>query len=98
VNEQPAAGPLAGSGRGRYLISAGDPALLREIAGRVTSGGGRVVRTIGAGPDVLVVEADAAAVRRLNTDFPGGLEIETDERLPEPGPAQPPGSFRHTRP
>ena len=91
-----AAGPLGGSGRGRYLIGADDPALLREIAGRIAAGalppagGATVHRMLGSAPDALVVEADGAAVEQLLTAYPG-LQVEVDELLPEPGPAQPPG-------
>jgi hypothetical protein len=91
-----AAGPLAGSGRGRYLIGADDPALLRLVAHRIATGelqpagGATVHRTIGSAPDALVVEAKRTAVNQLLVDHPG-LLVEVDEELPEPGPAQPPG-------
>ena len=85
-----AAGPSAGSGRDRYLLG-GDPALLREIAGRIATGGldATVRGTVGSAPDVLVIEAGAATVARLRADHPG-LVIEADEVLPDPSPAWPP--------
>ena len=86
-----AAGPDAGSGRGRYLLG-GATALLRQVAGRIAAGefGDIGCRPVGSGPDALAIEADIATLTRLRADHPA-LVIEPDDTLPEPRPAWPPG-------
>jgi hypothetical protein len=94
TSSESAAGPLAGSGRGRYLIGADDPALLRKVADELGDhryAGALLRRAVGSAPDALVVEADDDALDRLRGDYPGRLQIEIDAELPGPGPAQPPG-------
>jgi hypothetical protein len=94
---QSAAGSRTGSGRGRYLVGADDPDVLRAVAERIGAGEfappgeAIVVRTIGAAPDVLVVEAEPAVATRLRAEYPNRLTVEPDDLLPEPGPITPPG-------
>ncbi|WP_203897707.1 hypothetical protein [Virgisporangium aliadipatigenens] len=95
--QQSAAGSHQGSGRGRYLVGADDPNVLRALAERIGAGEfappgeAIVVRTIGAAPDVLVVEAEPAVAQRLRAEYPDRLTVESDELLPEPGTVLPPG-------
>lgn len=85
------AGSPGGPGRGRYIVGANDPADLLAVAARASTGDVAVRRTIGSGPDLLVVEASPAFMESLRTEYAGRLVIEADQELPHPGPVLPPG-------
>jgi len=90
--------PESGFHRDRYLVDADDPDVLRAVGERIDAGEfappgeGIVVRTIGAAPDVLVVEADPDVAGRLRAEYPDRLSVETDDLLPPPVPVRPPDS------
>jgi hypothetical protein len=85
------AGPT-GPGRERYLIGSSDPALLADLAGRLSGWEGvrvdRVLNTT-AGVGAIVVEATPEAIARLRSELGPRAVIEPDRPLDPMPPVTP---------